>query len=314
MLEIIILNILGNQIINLIIIYIFLSLFIIYFINWQVVHLLKNYKINNLSTSLTPEKLNKELEPFGFSYLLKSDIFISNMYSWQRECGYTKSYDQISPLLCMIIDCEPIHFEYDNRRWLIEFWKGQYGMTTGGEIGFYVSDNLEKKSIYYSVDDDELIYMSFKLIKKNKLLLARKNLHWWLTGFKLGEFSKPSDLVMDIEITLKNKEMCDAFVVGLKNTGYKDNEIVVKENTVCLTFNKPYTKQPFTKKRLLTFFVQNYNKNNCKFYNKITKNYTNSLDKINYIRSRFPIMYEISISFKKLGHANKKYISIHSYK
>ena len=37
----------------------------------------------------------------------------------------------------MIIDCEPICFMYGGKNWMIELWKGQYGLETGGEIGVY---------------------------------------------------------------------------------------------------------------------------------------------------------------------------------
>lgn len=92
------------------------------------------------------------------------------MNPWQRKYGYCKTYDEASPLLGMIIDSEPIHFEYDNRYWLIEFWKGQYGMTTGCEIGIYEIINNHSKvkedSIYNSASDNERLYMFYTL--KNK--------------------------------------------------------------------------------------------------------------------------------------------------
>jgi hypothetical protein len=116
-------------------------------------------------------------------------------------------------------------------------------------------------------------------------------LHWWLTGFKLGEFSKPSQLIMEISITLKNEIMRDAFLQGLKNAGYQDKEIKIVYNTIHLTFNKPHTKQSSNRNWLTTFIMQKYNQQNCNLYNSLTKDYNNSLDKINIIREKFPIMY-----------------------
>lgn len=83
------------------------------------------------------KSLNEFIEPYGYAYDSHQDIFYTKIDAWQREMGYSRLYDEAAAPSSMIIDCEPIYFEYDNKRWLIEFWKGQYGMTTGFEIGVY---------------------------------------------------------------------------------------------------------------------------------------------------------------------------------
>ena len=248
---------------------------------------------------LDADGLNKELEPFGFAYDQAKDIFYSIMYPWQRYYGYRKPYDVTAPLLSMIIDSEPIYFEYNNRNWLIEFWKGQYGMTTGAEIGVYSSKSNVSVSdiIYEAITDKDLLAMSFVLKKKSDVLFKRSEKHWWLTSFKLGEFSKPSDLVMEISIELKDKVMRDAFVKSLNKVGYK--AIAVNNNVVSLTFDKPYTKKPITRNKIIDYIMQKYNKHNCNLFNKITKDYNNALDKINYIRSFLPGMYTQLFNFSK---------------
>ena len=279
--------------------FLFLSL-IFLFLNKQMIWLIKK---NSPLKPLNVDELNETIEPYGFAYNLKNDSFYSIMNPWQRKYGYCKTYAEASPLLGMIIDSEPIHFEYDNRYWLIEFWKGQYGMTTGCEIGIYEIINNHSKvkedSIYNCASDNERLYMFYTLKNKKDYILANCDLHWWLTGFKLGTFSKPSKLIMNIGITFKNNIMCESFIKGLKKVGYKDDEIKTSNMTVYLTFKKPHTKQPFTKNILTKFFVQKYNKFNCRFFNYITKDYNNSLDKINYIRERYPILYYQIIDFGK---------------
>ena len=84
------------------------------------------------------QEINHVLAPFGFAYDPSKDIFYSLENAWQKEFGYGKLYDDLAPLMNMAIDCEPIYFDYDGKKWLIEFWKGQYGITTGAEIGLYV--------------------------------------------------------------------------------------------------------------------------------------------------------------------------------
>ena len=62
------------------------------------------------------EELNQELKPFGFAYEPYQDIFYSIMYPWQREVGYCRLYDEACAPLSMIIDSEPIKFNYDGRK------------------------------------------------------------------------------------------------------------------------------------------------------------------------------------------------------
>ena len=50
--------------------------------------------------------------------------------------------------------------------------------------------------------DSELLLMSSTLYRNGKKLFCRgPDRHWWLTGFKWGVLSEPSDLTMDVSIT-----------------------------------------------------------------------------------------------------------------
>ncbi|MDD2435862.1 MAG: DUF4474 domain-containing protein [Bacilli bacterium] len=298
-----------GQFLLFIILAIFIFVIIIFFVHYQIIQSL----IEDKNKSLAPldiNQLNKELEPFGFAYSSKQDIFFSIMYPWQRTYGYCRSYDEVSPLVSIIIDCEPIYFKYNNRKWLIEFWKGQYGMTTGGEIGIYVAneDNKDPTDTFYGiVTDEERITMTYILKKKKKSLITRNARHWWLTGFKLGEYSKPKDLVMEISVSLKNNTMVNAFKEALLKTGYSESDIKVFNQTVNLIFDKPRTKQPVTRNFFTNLIMQSNNKRNCKLYNKLTKNYNNSLEKINFIRNNFPLLYSQIMDFEKNKQIFQKY-------
>ena len=59
--------------------------------------------------------INQALEPFGFAYHFRKDIFYSLEDSWQREFGYGKIYDEMAPTMNMMIDSEPIYFDYGGR-------------------------------------------------------------------------------------------------------------------------------------------------------------------------------------------------------
>ncbi len=242
--------------------------------------------------------INKDLKPFGFAYYRPQNMFYSLMDCWQRECGYCRLYDEGCAAFSMIIDCEPIYFDYAGKKWLIEFWKGQYGMTTGCEIGIYNTKipfidipGLFNGTFYETASDEERLPLAFTLIKKDKVLFYRRDLHWWLTGFRLGEFSEPEDLIMHAQITLKDIEMRDAFIGGLTRAGYKSSEIAYRGTTVGFVYDKPRNKQPFTRTPILEFMMQTNNKRNCFAYNEATKLIGDPLDKFVYVKNEAPKMY-----------------------
>ena len=240
------------------------------------------------------EKVDEFLDSLGYSYDEFQDIFFSELNSWQREMGYCRLYDEAAALFSMIIDCEPVYFEYDNKRWMIEFWKGQYGMTTGCEIGVYSTDGPDLKTdffngtFYESAGDDELLKMSFVLFKNGQRLFERYDLHWWLTGFKLGEFSNPEELSAVIEIRFADKIMRNEFIKGLKEAGYYDDEIYILGNTVGFLFDKPRTEQPFTRNEAAEGIMQSNNKELCDRYQAATKDYDSLEDKIDALRRLDP--------------------------
>ncbi len=244
-------------------------------------------------------KLNELLAPFGFAYDGRQDIFYSRTDSWQRKFGYGRIYDEAAAPMNMIIDCEPIYFDYDEKKWMIQFWKGQYGITTGGEAGVYylpegilASDVLRRELIYRCVEDEDTLRIQTILWKNGRRLYYRRGYHWWLTGFVLGEYSKPKELEMDIEITLKDSVMRDAFLSGLHKAGYENGEISYLGNTVWVHFAKPHTRQPVSRVRWFSYLKQRENRRNCKLYNQVTKDYTNAYDKILALKSRAPGLYE----------------------
>lgn len=266
------------------------------------------------------DTLDKVIEASGYSYDLQQDIFYSNMDAWQRNQGYCRLYDEAAAPLGMIIDCEPIYFEYHAKRWLIEFWKGQYDLTTGCEIGVYATEDPDldipgvfKGTFYRCVDNADLLKMSFSLKKNDKILFTREDKHWWLTGFKLGEFSKPSELTMVLSITLKDENMCKAFVEGLKNAGYWEDEITIIGNTVGLKFHKTRTAQPFTRRLETDLIIQRKNQLLCDRYQDITIGYDNLPDKINAIKEQAPEMYEQIINIGKTTQLFDKYKKIKEY-
>lgn len=245
--------------------------------------------------------LNNDLKDSGFAYHLMDDYFYSRMDCWQREVGYCRLYDEGALFFNMIFDAEPITFSYGGKRWLIELWKGQYGITTGAEIGIYNTtlEDLDtdrfRGTFYENIQDSEFLPLSFVLRRKGRVLLRREATHWWLTAFKLGTFSKLRTLTMDASISFPDAKMCAAFVGGLIETGYRRREYKVRGNRVDIRFTKPHSDQPASRNKLQAGIVQKVNKSNCRLYKKATARYSDTLDKLEYLKNAMPEVYELFV-------------------
>lgn len=106
----------------------------------------KRYAVKKVCTMSPAEKceaLNLLIQPFGYCYDSTQDIISSRNDAWQREFGYTTLFDKAAPWFNMVFDCLPVYFDYQDKTWLIEFWKGQYGINIGAEIGIYYADVVQ---------------------------------------------------------------------------------------------------------------------------------------------------------------------------
>jgi len=267
-------------------------------------HLRKNRacrKIRAVSYDVKVRELDDALDLFGYRYIIKGDLISTTMYPWQREMGFCRQYDEAAPVMNMVYDCEPIYFNYEGKRWLLEFWKGQYGLTTGGEIGIYVNDSSlpdddPRKLFYCAAADEDRLQMQFVLRKKGQVIMERKEYTWWLTGFKAGEYSKACELTMEIMITFPNMAMRKAFCKGLIRAGYCRDEICYEQLKMYIRFDSPHTRQP---ERFSKYYINKknrMNRRNCRRYIRITKcTENNTLDRITFFGYYFPFQYRFFI-------------------
>lgn len=293
-------------------------LIIVLFIRWWLVRRkLAIEKVKERTDEQKVNDINESLSLYGFLFDIRQDIVYSSMYPPQRKLGYCKLYDELAPSLNMIIDCEPIYFEYDGRRWLIEFWKGQYGMTTGGEVGVYVTDKEDvdipgvfSGTFYESVLDNELLKMKYTLNKEEKEIIKRQEKHWWLTGFDVGMFSKPEQLSLEIQITFPNYKMQRAFIIGLGYAGYTTNDVTIDNKTVKVLFKTPKTKQPQKYKKWVILYIQRLNRLYCSLFNWETRDFTRAIDKIDFLRIYYPFIFRLVANSNRSKKIEKLYEDI----
>lgn len=283
----------------------FLILFILFSILY--IHLRKKSAIRRVCTMSIHEKLRKLssiTEPFGFDYIFTQDVFTSNQNAWQRDYGYCYLYDKHARHLNMVIDCEPIYFDYEGRTWLIEFWKGQYGITTGGEIGIYKADtiipkNQRKKAYFHCVTDEERLFFSFTL-RRGLLPVCRLfETHWWLTGFLVGQYTEPELLSMNISITFPSCDMCCAFIRGMNEAGYPCSSLCINGCTVSFLFCLPYAKQPRHRFPLYSRWVQWKNRRLLSLFLLATKPFCFNLDRLILLYEYLPCLFRHLLRIRK---------------
>ena len=194
---------------------------------------------------------------FSYKYSYRDDYFyVDSPNAWQKHFGFNKMYDIVAPYILLEYDYARVHFEYKGKDWMIQMWKGQYGMVFyGGEIGVYLKDHSDKEdtafTTYKCADEENWLVMQTNLYHDKKLngnyvheFSTPKEKTWWSTGFKPGHLliEEPAkELRLTGTITLKDKEMTKAFAEGLKDCGFKQvknessldiDSFCVKDNTV----------------------------------------------------------------------------------
>ncbi len=167
---------------------------------------------NSLSGLSDVEKtIGQVILAAGFRYDSKQGIFYSESESFQRNLGYTSLYDAGAAFFGMYYDTMRLKFNYEDYDWMIQLWKGRYGITTGAEIGIYYKKEGTDVDFYACADDDSRITMSFAIYKGDELYMTRgPEPHWWLTGFKLFEMIGPQELTLHATFFMDDVEMANA--------------------------------------------------------------------------------------------------------
>lgn len=249
-------------------------------------------------------KINEIIAPFGYCYNCHEGVFSSRIDAWQREFGFRWMYDRNAPIFNMVYDCEPIYFDYQGKTWLIELWKGQYGINVGGEIGVYQANMLvppeeREHVLFHSVDDNEMLKFTIKLKDEQNIIFTLSQKHWWLAGFHLGHFNCPENLKMDVCITFPNYCMIQKFLRGMSEAGYCNEDICICGHTVTFVFDVPHMRQPRCTKPCRSAFSQWMNRCLCKLFNCVTHPFYCPMDKVLCLYYYVPFVFRRILCCKK---------------
>ncbi len=171
----------------------------------------------------------------GYLYDPKEQCFYTADDTWQRNFGYSEIYDNTASLVVIVIETCRLKFEYANRDWMIQLWKGQYGwILYGAEIGIYNKEKSRPVEHYTCANDEDMLQMSMVLWEKTSSAVGGSywkrtfgrpyERQWWHTGFVIGNMIGRYDnnLKMEARITMRDFEMLEAFKGALLKEGFID--------------------------------------------------------------------------------------------
>lgn len=171
---------------------------------------------------------------YQYSYL--DDYYYTNdKEAWQYNFGFGKIYDIASPFVLLEYDYIRVFFTYEDKDWMLQMWKGQYGLIFyGGEIGIYnrphADDGLPEWTFFNCPAEGDWLGMEMTLWHEQldgswvREFTREYDKYWWCTGFKNGHLRdvEPADeLRLTGRITFKDEEMARIVSEGLLACGFK---------------------------------------------------------------------------------------------
>lgn len=269
------------------------------------------HRVQRMTTGQKIETINDLAAEFGYQYIPSQNIFIGRLDAWQRNFGYEALYDKAAVRFNMVYDFVPVYFDYNGKSWLIEFWKGQYGINIGSEIGVYnvdyiVDEEKRTRTHYHAVGDEEMLEMAFILYDERKRRYTWEQRHWWLAAFQTGICQKPSNMQLRLRIRFPNTDMAMAFVEGLKQADYPAG--CVEWNCIWVTVD--FSREGAVKWSLWQRFCRTHsqweNKYCAVLYRMATRPFCKTLDRILFLYYQLPICVRKLLYVRRFGRKEKR--------
>ncbi len=160
----------------------------------------------------------------GYQYDTNGNFYYTSSDPWQRQFGYHEAFDVAAGLVTIYMDTMRCKFEYKDKDWMIQFWKGQYGLVfVGHEIGVYTKPKTRTNDHYDAASNEDALYMELTGYRDGKEIYHRDyGKYWWCTGFvpgTLDNLTDRSELSLKCRITMKDYDMLLGFCDALKSNG-----------------------------------------------------------------------------------------------
>ncbi len=215
------------------------------------------FAINVVSSSNFLRDLLEKQQILSYQYSYIDDYYYTNdKEAWQYNFGFGKIYDFASPYILLEYDYIRIFFEYEGKDWMLQMWKGQYGMVFyGSEIGIYnrphSDEGINEWTMFNCPAEEDWLMMEMTLYHEQlngtwKREFSRDyDKYWWCTGFKNGHLrqEEPADeLRMTGRITFKDEEMTKLVADGLVACGFgtSNNKDNIGIDKICVEGNDVY--------------------------------------------------------------------------
>lgn len=181
-------------------------------------------KLSRLAIEERIRLLNELVKPYGLAYDLAKDIFSLTTNTSFTHCPITTDFESIS-------------FAYDEHNWMLRLWKGQ--------CGIMMCAGLQLSHTESAISTEDLPLCSYTLYKGIvPVYQIRMQRNCQIAGFCTGRYCEPELLRMDLTMTFKNSDMANAFITGLKQSGYRTSQFDSCLCVVSFRFYSPATTQP----------------------------------------------------------------------
>lgn len=195
------------------------------------------FAINVVTESNFLKDLLESRQILSYQYSYVDDYYYTNdKEAWQYNFGFGKIYDIASPYILLEYDYIRVFFTYAGKDWMLQMWKGQYGMVFyGGEIGIYNrphdDDGINEWTFFNCPAEEDWLNMEMTLWHQEidgtwtREFTREYDKYWWCTGFKNGHLrqEEPADeLRLEGRITFLDEEMTHLVADGLRECGFKD--------------------------------------------------------------------------------------------
>lgn len=185
-------------------------------------------------------KNGKGMIKTGFNCSIYELMTYAPMYCWMRDFGFCIEYDFLCYLLPIFrYNTRRFKFNYEDKEWMLQVWKGNYLITNGAEAGLYNREPSRFGSFYDTVSDEDRVPMSLTLMHDDNVILHREEeLHWWVNGFRIAnnKLYAPENLTMILTVEVKDEEMLEALCTAIDNNMHKDVAYTVDGLDITITW------------------------------------------------------------------------------